>query len=163
MVREIRNAGYFPTGAACTTVPNTNGVIAAGAQNFQFVLDANGLNGCADANENITYAFSTAGCAPGFGNITRTDNNTPPATPQPITNCNIPSPGGVPGNNFLLTYFAQNSTVAMNPIVLANIQRVLISLTVQSASPDTEFGGGQLNATMASNADLRNRGLPPPP
>ena len=158
MVREIRNAAYTPTGAACA------GIVAANAQTIQFTLDANGDGNCGGANEDITYTFSTAGCAVGFGNITRTDNNTgAPPPPQPLTNCNISSPGGNPGNNFALAYFLQNSTGPMAlPVTgadLATIQRVQINLAVQSTSPDNEFGGGQLNAAILSNVELRNRGL----
>ena len=149
MIREIRNAGYFPVGA-CTTPANTNGIITADSQTFQFVYDANAVNGCADADENITYAFATTGCPAGFGNITRKEGAN---AAQLLTDCNVATGG------FTLTYYAQNLTTAMSPIVLADIQRVQVTLTVQSKNPDAQFGG-QLNATMTSNADLRNRGLP---
>lgn len=150
MIREIRNAGYFPVGACTTTPANTNGIITADSQTFQFVYDANAANGCADTDENVTYAFSTTGCSAGFGNVTRKEGGN---AAQSLTDCNVPTDG------FTLTYYAQNSTTAMSPIVLANIQRVQVTLTVQSKNPDQQFGG-QLNATMTSNADLRNRGLP---
>lgn len=153
MVREIRNAGYFPVGACTTTPANTNGIVTADAQSFQFVYDANAANGCADADENITYAFSTTGCPTGFGDITRNGSA--------LTDCNVPTGAA----NFSLTYYPIDSTTAYSTPVaagnLGSIQRVLITLTVQSKYPDAEFGGGQLNATMTSNADLRNRGLPP--
>jgi len=42
--------------------------------------------------------------------------------------------------------------------VAADIQRISISLTVQSTDAGIEFGGGQLKATMTSNVDLRNMG-----
>jgi len=172
MVREIRNAGYTPAGAACA------GVVDAMAQRFQFRLDPNNTN-CTDANEDITYEYQSPGpqnCQAGSGDILRTANG----TAAPISNCNVPTAAG----NFSFIYYPQQTGAAAPPpycyaaagdltvggvvcngIVtanLANIQRVTISLTVRSASPDTEFGGGQLNATMASNADLRNRGLPQP-
>ncbi len=150
MVREMRNTGYFPTGTVCPTPANTNGIVAATAVSFQFVYDADGFNGCADANENVTYAYNSTGCPTGFGNITRKEGAN---AAQPLTDCNVPTGG------FTLTYYAQNSTTAMSPIVLATIQRVLISLTVQSKSADTTFSG-QASSTMVSNADLRNRGLP---
>ena len=41
---------------------------------------------------------------------------------------------------------------------LMNVQQIRISLTVQSKSPDVQFGG-QPNVTMSSSADLRNHGL----
>ena len=112
--------------------------------------DANAANGCADADENITYAFATTGCPAGFGNITRKEGAN---AAQLLTDCNVATGG------FTLTYYVQNSSTAMSPIVAANVQRVQVTLTVQSKNPDQQFGG-QLNATMTSNADLRNRGLP---
>lgn len=152
MVREIRNAGYFPVGACTTSPANTSGIVSADTQTFQFVYDANALNGCADADENITYAFDTTNCSTGFGNITRNGS--------PLTDCNVPT--GT--SNFSFTYYPIDSTTAYSTPVtagnLGSIQRVSISLTVQSKNTDAQFGG-QLNATMTSNADLRNRGLPP--
>ncbi len=151
MVREIRNAGYLPVGACTTTPANTNGIITASSQTFRFVYDSNAANGCADADENIEYRFDSTGCPAGFGDIKRKTTN--PANDQPLTDCNVAS-------SFSLTYYAKDSTTPLSPVVLANIQRISISLTVQSKNADPVFGG-QLNATMTSNADLRNRGLPP--
>ncbi len=157
MVREIRNAGYAPTAAACAVV------VSADVQTLQFRYDANANGVCTDADEDITYAFSTANCAstPGFGDITRTAKDATSGTTvtASLTNCNVQTVAG----NFSFTYYPQNSTTAYTTPVasgnLGSIQRVSISLTVQSKNPDTEFGG-QLTATMTSNADLRNRGLP---
>jgi type IV pilus assembly protein PilW len=172
MVREIRNAGYNPLGAiSLPTAPGTNcggvgiaaapGVITANATTFSFSYDFQGIVGppvapdgnCDDTDEVITYQYQAPGpqnCASGFGDITRTANG---AT-EPLTNCNVPTGS----SNFSLSYFKQDGTPATG---LADIQRVLIELTVQSMNTEAEFGGGQLNATMTSNADLRNRGLPP--
>ena len=173
MVREIRNVGYFPAGA-CTSPTNTNGIVTAAAQSFQFVYDADALNGCAGTNENITYAFATTGCATGFGDITRKDGSN---TAEALTDCNVPTGTG----NFSFVYYPQQTTssapapycyasagdltvntVTCSGIVtanLANIQRVSINVIVQSKSADTEFGSTS-SATVTSNADLRNRGLP---
>ena len=169
MVREIRNVGYLPAGACITIPANTNGVVAATAQSFQFVYDANALNGCSDLNENITYAFAT-GCATGFGDITRKDGSN---TAQALTDCNVPEGTA----NFSFVYYPQQtgasapapycypSTSLPSGCVgdvsanLANIQRVSINVIVQSKSTDTEFGSTS-SATVTSNADLRNRGLP---
>jgi prepilin-type N-terminal cleavage/methylation domain-containing protein len=143
MVREIRNAGYAPTGAPCAVV------VSADAETIQFRYDANGNNVCTDPDEDITYSYVTigSGCAPGFGDITRNGNG------NPLTECNV--------TNLDMRYFRQDGTEITRPVAagdLPNIQRVLITLTVQSKNPDGVFGG-QLNATMTSNADLRNRGL----
>ena len=155
MVREIRNAGYAPTGATCA------GILIASAQTLQFSLDANGDGDCSDADEEITYAY-----VPLTKDITRTS----------ITggSAEILSDGNA--TNLQFTYYPQDcvnnfsspvglgaaacpATPGGNAGTLAAIQRVSISLTIQSKKPDAEFGG-QLNTTMTSNADLRNRGLP---
>lgn len=170
MVREIRNIGYLPAGA-CATIPvNTTGIVAAADQSFQFVYDANGDTDCADLDENITYAFDTTGCASGFGNITRKEGTN---TAQALTDCNVPTGTG----NFSFVYYPQQTSgSAPSPYCypstslpsgcvgdvsanLANIQRVSINVTVQSKWADTQFGG-QIVATVNSNTDLRNRGLP---
>ena len=150
MVREIRNAGYFPVGACTTSPVNTNGIITADSQTFRFVYDSNAANGCADADENITFAWDTSGCTGVLGNITRN------GTSNPLTDCNVTS--------LDIRYFKQDGTELSRPVTgatnLSSIQRVQITLTVQSKNPDSQFGGQQLNATMTSNVDLRNRGLP---
>ncbi|OGQ83011.1 MAG: hypothetical protein A3F90_19740 [Deltaproteobacteria bacterium RIFCSPLOWO2_12_FULL_60_19] len=150
IVREIRNAGFAPNGGGC-------GVLRAEAQVLQFTYDANANGLCVtDANENITYGFDTTGCPNGFGNITRKDGLN---DPQALTDCNVPTGAA----NFSFTYFQQNSATALatpvTGLTLATIQRVVVTVAIQSKNPDLEFGG-QLTVTMTSNADLRNRGLP---
>jgi Tfp pilus assembly protein PilW len=146
MLREIRNAGYFPAGTACVNVTNTSGVVSASSTSFRFVYDANGDGNC---EEDVTYTFTAA-------NITRTYNG----TTETLTDNNV--------TGFQLTYYPQQtsgtapSALTCNPncnsTELAQIQKVTIALTVQSQSTDTQFGGGQ-SVTMSLNADLRNRGL----
>ena len=167
MVREIRNAGYNPNGAVSGTALGTNcaggavgapGVVTATATTFRFTSDFQGTtagsvpNGtCNNADEDITYAFDTT-CSGGgsLGNITRNGSS------NPLTECNVTS--------FDIRYFKQDGTELSRPVTgatnLSSIQRVQITLTVQSKNPDSQFGGQQLNATVTSNVDLRNRGLP---
>ena len=164
MVRKLRNAAYNPLGAVSVGALGTNcagglagapGVVTATATSIRFTYDFQGTtsgsapNGnCDNADEDITYTYDTSGCGAGLGNVTRNGSR------NPLTNCNVTS--------FDLRYFKQDGTELSRPVIAAdlpNIQRVTIALTVQSLKPDTEFGG-QLNATMTSNADLRNRGLP---
>lgn len=174
MVREIRNAAYNPLSATNGTncaggssgVPS---VVTATATSIRFTYDFQNTAGtastpdgqCDGPNEDITYQFQAPGpqnCPTGFGDITRTaKNDSGTTTTESLTNCNVPTGS----SNFSLRYFNQAGAEFTPPGVtdLPNIQRVLITLTVQSLKPDTEFGG-QLNATMTSNADLRNRGLP---
>ena len=110
------------------------------------------------------------GCSGGFGNIMRKEDAN---AAQLLTDCNVL----IGTANFSFTYYPQNcsnnflapvgsdsascpGTPEVNARTLAAIQRVQITLTVQSKNPDSQFGGQQLNATVTSNVDLRNRGLP---
>ncbi len=159
MVREIRNVGHFPLGE-CTAPANINGIIEADKDLFHFVTDANADSDCGDAEEDIIYRFDIAGCAAGFGNITRQDVNGPNPAAQALTDCNVPVAGG----DSLFAYYQKDSTTAYatTPVAsadLGNIQRLLITATVESKNPDSEFGGAS-TAVMKSNVDLRNRGLP---
>lgn len=159
MVREIRNAGYKPVAVAThITLPpcddGTNkGVYTATATKFEFRYDIDADGDCGETNERIIYEYNAAS-----KNITRAAApDAPPdvSVPQSLTDGNVTS--------FSFRYFKQDGaelTILPVPAAdLPNIQRVLITLTVQSKNPDAQFGG-QLNAQMTSNADLRNRGLP---
>ncbi len=152
MVREIRNAAYNPlnvttTGTNCAGGSNgAPSVVTATATTFRFTYDFQGTTAgtppdgnCNGPDEDIAYNYDTTVCTAGFGNITRNGS--------PLTECNVTS--------FSLTYYDINGATTTT---LANIQRVLITLTVQSKNPDVEFSG-QLTATVTSNADLRNRGI----
>ncbi|HWP58738.1 MAG TPA: hypothetical protein VNL14_12680 [Candidatus Acidoferrales bacterium] len=165
MVREIRNAGYNPTqvslsdlalyGVNCGGgVPGVPGVVSATSTSVRFTYDYRGSSSapdrnCDDPDEDITYAYQSPGpqsCPSGKGDIVRTANGTSEA----LTDCNVTA--------LTFAYYAQDSTTAMSPVVPANIQRVKVTLTVQSKDPDGQFGG-QLTSTVYSNIELRNRGL----
>jgi len=158
LVREIRSVGHFPLGQ-CTAPNNTDGIIVADKDFFAFVTDTNADSDCGDPDEHIIYRFDIAGCAAGFGNITRQDVNGPNPEAQALTDCNVPVAGG----DSLFAYYQKDSTIAYaTPVAsadLGNIQRLLVTATVESKNPDSEFGGAS-TAVMKSNVDLRNRGLP---
>ena len=143
MVRDVRNLGFFPALTPCIDVANTNGIAAAAATTIQFVYDANGDGLCsgtmatAGADENVTYAYNGA-------DITRAINDG--NGPQILTAGNVTA--------FAITYLDAAGVATAN---LANIRSVSITLTVQSRSPDVQFGGLQ-TITMSSTVDLRNRG-----
>jgi hypothetical protein len=161
MVRDIKNAAYNPLGATLGNncgggIEGVPGVVAADATTFRFTDDFQGGAGsspdghCDDPDEDIEYRLDTTGCATN-GDIKRRTIN--PSNDQKKTDCNVTS--------LDLRYFTQAGAELARPVSatdLANIQRVLITLTVQSKYPDPEFGG-QLKATMTSNVNLRNRGL----
>ena len=57
MVREIRNAGYFPNGTACTNVSNTAGIVSTPtAQSFRLVYDTNGDGSC---EEDVSFTYDS--------------------------------------------------------------------------------------------------------
>ncbi len=173
MVREIRNAAYNPRSASSTIcsgnplIPGPPGIITATATSIRFTYDFQGAGtppDCNDADEDITYTLTGS-------NITRTARSSTGGslTTESLTDGNAtdlqfvyyPQQTGAsapPPYCYPLTSLPSGcfGDVAAN---LGNIQRVFISLTIQSKKPDTEFGG-QLTVQMTSNADLRNRGLP---
>jgi prepilin-type N-terminal cleavage/methylation domain-containing protein len=146
MVREIRNAGYFPTGTVCGNVTNTSGVVSATATSFRFVYVSDASSNC---NEDVTYSYTGT-------DITRTYNG----TTETLTDGNVTA--------FQLTYYPQQTSgsapaaLACNPSCnsaeRAQIQKLTVSMTVQSKSTDTQFGGAS-SIVMSLNTDLRNRGL----
>lgn len=153
IVREIRNTGYFPTGTACTTTPaNTAGIVAATAQSFRLVYDSDGDGAC---EEDVSFTYDATN-----RNVLRNG--------APLTDGNATA--------IQFTYYPQQTSVtapapycfsAGNPIGcsgelaanLSAIQKITISITVQSKNPDVQFGG-QSSITMSSSADLRNHNLP---
>jgi Tfp pilus assembly protein PilW len=155
MVREIRNTGYFPAGTACTDVSNTAGVVSATAAGFSLVYDRDGNGSCSGDAEVITFAYNSV-------------------TQDVTRNSQALSEGNVTGVVF--TYFPQQTSgTAPAPYCfstgvpagcsgnlassLSSVQKIAVSITVQSRSPDVQFGG-QSTITMSSSADLRNHGLP---
>jgi type II secretory pathway pseudopilin PulG len=162
MVREVRNAGHNPhrvtLGAGCLggVLPGPPGLLTATADTISFSYDYRGDatgsppdGDCADADEQIRYRYLSPGprnCPSGRGDILRTANGTEEA----ITNCNV--------TQFALEYFARGSSTPMSPVVAASVQRVRVTVTVESDEPDPQFGG-PLTATVFSNIDLRNAGL----
>ena len=157
IVREIRNTGYFPTGTACATTPaNTAGIITATAQSFRLVYDANGDGACEEdisftydaANKDVLRAVSGISSSLTDGNATALQftyypQQTSGTAPAPYC-FSAGNPAGCSGD------------LASN---LSAVQKITVSITVQSKSTDAQFGG-QSSITMSSNADLRNHNLP---
>lgn len=153
IVREIRNTGYFPKGVACTTTPaNTGGIITATAQSFELVYDSNG-DGTCDQDVSFTYDAANKNVKRGSeplsdGNVTALQftyypQQTSGTAPAPYC-ISAGDPSGCSGS------------LAAN---LSKVQKITVSITVQSKSSDTQFGG-QSSITMSSSADLRNHNLP---
>jgi prepilin-type N-terminal cleavage/methylation domain-containing protein len=146
MVREIRNLGYFPVSP--NSCPGTKGLISASGVSIQFVYDFDFDGACTTSGENITYAYDA-----NSKNISRNG--------QPLADGNITA--------FQMTYYPRQTGAAApapycisgaptgcsGTLDLTKVQRISVSLTVQSKSTDTKFGGLQ-TIRMDSNADLRN-------
>lgn len=151
IVREVRNTGYFPTNVACTNVTNTGGIVTATAQSFQLVYDANADGTC---EENVAFTYDGTNKNVLRNSVAITDGNATDIQftyyPQQ-TSTTAPAPycisTGVPSGC--------SGTLSSN---LASVQKVVVSITVQAKSPDTQYGG-QSTTTMTSTADLRNHGL----
>ncbi len=152
MVREIRNAGYNPNaetnGANCGVWGNagTPGVIEATATTIHFSYDANKDGTCSGGgtlDENIKYSFAN-------GDVTREVDG---GAAEELTDGNA--------TGLTLAYFDQgNNALTSFPLSAADrdsIQRITITVTIDSKNMDDEFGGA-LSARMKTNVDLRNRG-----
>jgi type II secretory pathway pseudopilin PulG len=154
MVREIRNTGYFPNnGTPCTSPANTGGIVSpATANSFTLVYETDMNPATCDRSVAFTYDGVSKnvlrdGQALTDGNVTGLSLTYYPEQ----TSGTAPAPycfstGNPSGCNGLLS---SN---------LSNVQKILVSITVQAKSPDTQFGG-QSTITMSSIAELRNHGL----
>ena len=152
MVREIRNTGYFPTGTACASPANTAGIVAATAQGFHLVYDSNGDGVC---EEDVSFTYDAANRNVLRNGSPLTDGNATDVQftyyPQQ-TSAVAPAPYCVTAGNPT----GCSGSLASN---LGAVQKITISITVQSKNPDVQFGG-QSSITMSSSADLRNHNLP---
>ncbi len=145
MVRELRNARYNPQneddGNSCGDgTAGRPGIVIATATTLHFSYDANGNGDCADVGENVKYSFDAAA-----GDVTRTADG----SAEVLTDGNA--------TGLVLKYYRQDGT-EIDPITAAdypNIQRVSITVTIDSKNMADKFGGA-LTATMTTNVDLRN-------
>jgi Tfp pilus assembly protein PilW len=153
IVREIRNTGYFPAGTACTTTPaNSAGIITATAQSFRLVYDSNGDGAC---EEDVAFTYDAANKNILRNGSSLTDGN---ATAIQFTYYPQQTSGTAPPP---YCFSAGNPAGCSGDLAsnLSTVQKVSISLTVQSKNSDVQFGG-QSSITMSSSADLRNHNLP---
>ncbi len=149
VVREVRNAGYFPS-TACDA---TGGITAATATGITIQYDKNSNGACSGDDEIIAFAYDTAnknvtrnGVALSDGNVTAVaftyyPQQTTSSAPAPFcVSTNVPS--GCSG------------TLSSN---YKTVQKITISLTVAPKSTDSNFTGSPV--TMSLTADLRNHGV----
>lgn len=148
IVRETRNAGYFPT-TACDA---TGGITSASATSISLQYDKNNDGACSGDDEVIAFAYDSVGL-----NVTRNG--------QALSDGNVTS--------VQITYYPQQTTgTAPAPYCVSsgvpsgcsgtlssnfkNVQKIDISLTVAPRSTDNQFTGSAV--TMSLTADLRNHG-----
>lgn len=145
MTREIRMAGYDPLGSAGA------GIVSASSDAITFTLDITNDDGTGpsdgdtgDSNEYITYSLYTTD---GIQKLGR--KSTATATNQPIAE-HVQS--------LAFQYWKASGGTAATT---AEIRRIQIAVTVQTARPDPEYpsNGGYRRYTLTSVVTPRNLGL----
>ena len=148
VVREVRNAGYFPS-TACDA---TGGITSATATAVTIQYDKNSDGACSGDDEIVVFAYDSAamnvtrnGVALSDGNVSAIEityypQQTSGSAPAPYCISGVPS--GCSG-----TLSSSYKTV----------QKITISLTVAPKSTDSNFTGSPV--TMSLTADLRNHGV----
>ena len=149
MSREIRIAGYAPTGYVPTggtmqrsdpTGANFVG-IPYDANKLQIYADLDGNGSTADSNENITYTYD--------GTNLQIDRNTGGGA-QPFAE-NIQSP-------FIFDYL---DSAGNAPTTTADIRQIRITITARTSKADGDYSanGGYRTHTLTSFITPRNLGL----
>jgi type IV pilus assembly protein PilW len=139
IVREVRMAGYNPTGATGM------GIIAATASTIRITMDLNGDGDTADSDEDLTYALYDSG-ADGDLDLGR----------KPAGGQNTPVAENIDSLSLLYT-LADGSTTA-TPAHPGQIRMVHVWLTARTAKPVTRHpaNGGHRTYTLAAVITLRN-------
>lgn len=141
MSREIRMAGYDPTGNAGA------GIVVATPTTIQVTFDLNEDGAINDASENIAYSLYD-GDGDGFLDLGR---KLASGSMEPVAD-NFAS--------LALLYTLKDGTITENPSAeeLSQIHLVQIVLTSQTAWPDSEYpdNGGYRTYTLQSLITLRN-------
>ena len=149
VVREVRNAGYFPS-IACDA---TGGITSATATAVTIQYDKNSSGVCSGDDEIVVFAYDSAnknvtrnGVALSDGNVTAIaftyyPQQTSSSAPAPYC-----SSSGVPSGC--------SGTLSSS---YKTVQKITISLTVAPKSTDSNFTGSPV--TMSLTADLRNHGV----
>lgn len=119
MTREIRMAGYNPSGAAFDGITyNTSSTCGAFAPGPRIRLDLNGDGDTNDANEDITYCHDTT-------NLRLTRNT---GSGNEVFAENIVA--------LAFTYLDSNGNVTA---VVGDIRQIRVSLTTRTAKPDPNY------------------------
>lgn len=153
MARELRNAGYWGSGAAPAGCQR---IVTATATSIRIQADLNGDDDCdgvtpAETGDDVTYDL--AGATP----------TCPGAILRRNGNCLVANVAVTPGQG-LFTYFDEADLRIAGVPQLDRIKRVKIVLSVQvpDPSPHGKAAGKKIASTISSSIELRNpqRGLP---
>jgi type IV pilus assembly protein PilW len=139
MAREIRMAGYNPTGA-----PGV-GIVVAGPQTIRITMDLNSDGDTNDANEDVVYSLYDS------GNDGDLDLGRKPAGGQ-----NIPVAENIDSLQFV--YTLDDGSTTTTPANPSQIKGVQITLTARTAKPDLAYPahGGHRLARLMSQITPRN-------
>jgi len=145
MTREIRMAGYDPTGSASA------GIVSASSNALTYTLDITDAAGTGppdgdtgDSNEYITYSLYTT-----YGIQKLGRKSTASATNQPVAE-HVQS--------IAFEYFDEAGTATATT---ANIRRIKVTIVVRTSKPDPKYttNGGYRTYTLSSVITPRNLGL----
>jgi len=144
MAREIRMAGYDPTGSANASI------VSATSNSINFTQDITGSSNpsdpyypsdgdTADANENITYSLYTSSGIQKIGRNTGGVN-------QPVA------------ENIQALAFAYLDSSGTPTAVIAKIRQIKITIKARTANPDPDYttNGGYRTCTLTSLITPRN-------
>jgi type IV pilus assembly protein PilW len=142
MVREIRLAGYNPTG-----IPGV-GIMAAGPNTIRITMDLNEDHDTNDENEDLTYSLYDSG-----------DDGDLDLGRKPLSGQNTPVVENIESLSFV--YTLADGTTTSTPAVLSQIRLVHVFLTARTARPDPGYptNSGYRTYTLKSMITPRNLAL----
>ncbi|GIX47670.1 MAG: hypothetical protein KatS3mg131_1881 [Candidatus Tectimicrobiota bacterium] len=140
LVRELRMAGYDPTGTAGA------GIVEATATAIRFTMDRNGDGDTNDANEDVRYTAYDSG---GDGDLDL-GRRLAASTNQPVAE-NL--------QELHFAYILADGTTTDAPADPGQIRAVQITLVARTAKPDPAYPGGYRTYTLRSAVVPRNLAL----
>lgn len=143
MNREIRMAGYDPTGTANARI------VLADPDTIRLTSDLDGDGDTLDSNENIAYSVYELG---GIKKLGRTVGTGPGISPQPVLE-HIES--------LAFVYRSADGTILTPPLVpaqMSQIRKIELTITARTAIADPHYpdNDGYRTRTLTTNVSLRN-------
>ena len=139
MAREIRMAGYDPTGTAGA------GIASADASTIRITADYNGDGDVTDADEDLTYSLYTTSGVQRLGRKSGAGNNEAVADYV---------------ESLSFAYYDGSNNLLATPVgTPANIRRVVITVTMRSAKVDQTYSQNNGIRTFTLSTQVRPRNL----